>query len=139
MVDKFVGDEAIGLFFPGVSGTGHAAAAVRAGRALVDAVSRADAGPTGPIPVGAAVHTGTAFVGSTGVGRAVNDFTALGDVVNTTARLASAAGAGELLVSLQAANAAGLDSSSWAHQTLTVRGRSDPIEVVVLGPSTGPR
>jgi adenylate cyclase len=139
MVDKFVGDEAIGLFFPGVSGTGHAAAAVRAGRALVDAVSRADAGPTGPIPVGAAVHTGTAFVGSTGVGRAVNDFTALGDVVNTTARLASAAGAGELLVSLQAANAAGLDSSSWAHQTLTVRGRSDPIEVVVVGPSTGPR
>ena len=85
--------------------------------------------------VGAAVHTGTAFVGSTGVGQAVNDFTALGDVVNTTARLASAAAAGELLVSLQAANAAGLDPSSWAHRTLTVRGRSDPIDVAVLGAS----
>ena len=46
-----------------------------------------DASSTGPIPVGAAVHTGAAFVGSTGAEGTVSDFTALGDVVNTTARL----------------------------------------------------
>lgn len=90
IVDKFVGDEVIGLFFVG-SGTEHTAAAIRAARALLDSVELVDASDRGPIPVGAAVHTGDAFVGTTGVGDAVADFTALGDVVNTTARLASAA------------------------------------------------
>ena len=136
IVDKFVGDEAIGLFFVGISGTEHTAAAIRAARALLDAVGRTDASESGPIPVGAAVHTGQAFVGSTGAGGAVSDFTALGDVVNTTARLASEAAAGELLVSMEAARAGGLDSPSLEHRTLSVRGRSDAVEVVALRSST---
>ena len=138
MVDKFVGDEAIGLFFGGVSGTEHAAAAIRAARALLDAVGRADASPNGPIPVGAAVHTGDAFVGSTGAGGTVTDFTALGDVVNITARLASEAAAGELLVTISAATAAGeLDASAVEHRTLSIRGRSDAVEVVAVRPTLG--
>ena len=133
IVDKFVGDEAIGLFFAGISGAEHAAAAVRAARALLDEVGRADASPSGPIPVGAAVHTGDAFVGSTGAGGTVTDFTALGDVVNITARLASEAAAGEVLVSIRAAKAAGyLGSSAFDHRTLNVRGRSDAVEVVAI-------
>ena len=132
IVDKFVGDEVIGLFFVGISGAEHTAAAVRAARALLDDVGRPDASDSGPIPVGAAVHTGYAFVGSTGAGAAVNDFTALGDVVNTTARLASEAAAGELLVSIEAARAVDLDSPSQDHRTLTVRGRAETVEVVAL-------
>ena len=89
----------------GSDGPHHTAAAIRAARALLDAVGHADATTRGPIPVGAAVHTGDAFVGSTGAEGAVNDFTALGDVVNTTARLASEAAAGELLVSTRPADA----------------------------------
>lgn len=135
LVDKFVGDEAIGLFFAGVSGPEHAAAAIRGGRALLDAVGRADASDHGPIPVGAAVHTGQAFVGSTGAVGAVNDFTALGDVVNTTARLAGEAAAGELLVSVDAARAAGLESTALEHRTVNVRGREDPVEVVAVRPT----
>jgi adenylate cyclase len=132
MVDKFVGDEAIGLFFAGISGDDHAADAIRAARSLLDGVGRGDASVRGPIPVGAAVHTGSAFVGSTGADGAVHDFTALGDVVNTTARLASEAAAGELLVSLDAARAGALDLRSFEHRTLSVRGRSEAIEVVAL-------
>jgi adenylate cyclase len=139
MVDKFVGDEAIGLFFPGISGAQHTASAIRAARALLDAVGRPDASPSGPIPVGAAVHTGRAFVGSTGVAGAVNDFTALGDVVNTTARLASEAAAGELLVTLEAATAGGLESPSLERRTVSVRGRSDAVEVVALRSQPTPR
>jgi adenylate cyclase len=138
VVDKFVGDEVIGLFFGGVAGDEHPAAAVRAGRALLDGVGRADATPIGRIPVGAAVHTGRAFVGSTATEDVVNDFTALGDVVNTTARLAGAAAAGELLVSTDAAAAAGLAGSGLEHRTVEARGRTQPVEVVVLGSgSTG--
>jgi adenylate cyclase len=135
-VDKFVGDEVIGLFFIGISGTRHSAAAIRAARTLLEAAGRPDASARGAIPVGAAVHTGIAFVGSTGVGGAVNDFTALGDVVNTTARLASEAAAGEVLVSTQAAAAADLDSRSMEHRMLKVRGRTDTIEVITLRPTT---
>jgi adenylate cyclase len=136
IVDKFVGDEVIGLFFIGISGPEHTAAAIRAARALLNAVGRSDASNGGPIRVGAAVHTGDAFVGSTGAGNAVNDFTALGDVVNTTARLASEAAAGELLVSMEAARAVNLDVQSAEHRTLTVRGRADAVEVVALKSST---
>jgi adenylate cyclase len=136
MVDKFVGDEAIGLFFAGISGREHAAAAIRAARGLLDAAGRSDASPRGAIPVGAAVHTGAAFVGSTAAEGAVSDFTALGDVVNTTARLASEAAAGELLISIEAARAGDLDAPSFEHRTISVRGRSEAVEVVSLRSST---
>ena len=132
IVDKFVGDEVIGLFFGGISGDHHAAAAVAAGRRLLSRAGRADATPTGPIPVGAAVHTGVAFVGSTATDDVVSDFTALGDAVNTTARLASEAARGEILVSIEAAMAAGTDTSDLERRTVEVRGRTEPVEVVAL-------
>ena len=130
IVDKFVGDEVIGLFFGGISGDRHAAAAVMAGRTLLARVGRADVTPTGPIPVGAGVHTGVAFVGSTATDGVVSDFTALGDVVNTTARLASQAASGQLLVSVEAATAAGADTTDLERRKVDVRGRTEPVEVV---------
>lgn len=132
LVDKFVGDEVIGLFFGGITGERHAAAAIVAGTALLSRASQQNATPTGPIPVGAAVHTGMAFVGSTATEDVVNDFTALGDAVNTTARLVSAAADGELLVSAEAADAAGTDRSGLEHRTVEARGRTEPVEVVVV-------
>lgn len=133
LVDKFVGDEVIGLFFRGISGDDHAAAAVSAGRQLLSHAGQEDATAEGAIPVGAAVHTGTAFVGSTGTDDVVTDFTALGDPVNTAARLAGQAAAGELVVSVEAARAARVDTSGFEHRILEVRGRSEPVEAVVMG------
>jgi adenylate cyclase len=138
LVDKFVGDEVIGLFFGGISGDRHAAAAITAGRRLLARAGRADATPAGAIPVGAGVHTGMAFVGSTATDDVVSDFTALGDVVNTTARLASQAAAGELLVSVDAATAAGSDTSTLERRTVEVRGRNEPVEVVAQRIAAGP-
>ena len=65
----------------------------------------------------------------------MSDFTALGDVVNTTARLASEAAAGELLLSIEAARAVEMDSLYREHRTLSVRGKSDTVEVVVVRPT----
>jgi adenylate cyclase len=135
LVDKLVGDEIIGLFFGGVSGPHHAAAAIAAGRELIERVGRADATPSGAIPLGGGVHTGIAYVGPTGPAGAVDDFTALGDVVNTTARLASAAAAGELLISVDAAIGAGASTNGLEHRTLDVRGREATIEVLVVRPA----
>jgi adenylate cyclase len=135
LVDKIVGDEVVSLFFGGISGPNHAAAAVAAAVDLAERAARADAAPSGPIPVGTAVHTGEAFVGGTGPGGTIEDFTALGDVVNTTARLASAARAGEVIVSTAAAEAAGASADSLDRRTVEIRGRVEPLEVIVLRPA----
>jgi adenylate cyclase len=132
IVDKLVGDEVIGLFFGGVTGSRHPAAAIEAAIDLLERAGRADATPKGPIPIGIGVHTGEAYVGGTGPEGAVDDFTALGDVVNTTARLASAAAAGELILSTTAADAAGRDTAASERRTLDIRGRQEPIEVVAI-------
>jgi len=129
VVDKFVGDEAIGLFIPGFSGPDHAAMAIAAGRALLAAAGRPDASPQGPIPVGAGIHTGVAYVGSLGSSERISDFTALGDPVNTTARLASLARAGELLISVETAGQAGLDTTTLEQRTVEVRGRDATLDV----------
>jgi adenylate cyclase len=84
------------------------------------------------IPVGTAVHTGEAFVGATGLCTTVDDFTALGDAVNITARLASAAAAGEVIVSMATAQAAGMTTDRLERRTVALRGRIAPIEVIVL-------
>ena len=135
LVDKIVGDEVIGLFFGGVSGTRHTAAAIDAAVDLAARASDPGASPSGPIPAGTAVHFGEAFVGATGPPGAVDDFTALGDAVNTTARLASAARAGEVLVSAAAARAAELATDGLERRTLEIRGRTESIEVIVLRPA----
>jgi adenylate cyclase len=128
-IDKFVGDEVVALFFPLLSGPSHAAKAVRAAEALLHETGHDEAG--GPwVPVGAGVHTGLAWVGAVG-DDAHTELTALGDAVNTTARLASAAAAGEILVTLAAAQAAGL-SGDHERRTLELRGKEAPTEVISL-------
>jgi adenylate cyclase len=134
IVDKIVGDEVIGLFFGGVSGPDHAGAGIAAALDLAERAARPDATAMGPIPAGTGVHTGEAFVGSTSLGEAVEDFTALGDTVNTASRLAAAAAAGEVLISVAAAEATGRGTEGLERRSLTVRGRSRPIEVVVERP-----
>jgi adenylate cyclase len=120
IVDKFVGDEAVALFIPGFSGKSHAKCAVEAARDLMRETGN-DAGDPW-IPIGAAVHTGTSYVGTVGEGDAL-DFTAVGDTINTVARLTAVAGIGEILISAAAATAAGLDTSRLERRTLELRGR----------------
>jgi adenylate cyclase len=135
IIDKFVGDEVVALFVPALAGSEHLRAAVRAGRGLLRATGHTDAG--GPwLPVGVGIHTGTAYVGSVG-GEGVTDITALGDAVNTAARLASTAGPGEVLVSEATCAAAGLDTAGMEQRQLALRGRSEPVSVRVLRPAPG--
>jgi adenylate cyclase len=129
IVDKFVGDEVIGLFIPVLTGELHASRAVAAGRALLTATGNDTANPW--VPIGIGVNTGIAFVGAVGPDDQA-EFTAMGDPVNITARLASAAGAGELLVTAAAAEAAHLVDAGLEHRQLALKGKSAPTEVVVL-------
>jgi adenylate cyclase len=124
LVDKFVGDEAVALFIPGFAGRDHAARAVAAAHDLLEATGHSGAPPW--LPVGVGIHTGVSYVGFVGEDDAL-DFTAVGDTVNTAARLCKAAGPGEVLVSESAAAAAEIDTSGLEHRLLEIRGREQAV------------
>jgi len=117
------------MFIPMIAGDRHAARAIEAAQALLRATGHAD--PGGPwVPLGAGVYTGPVWVGAVGEG-AHTDLTILGDGVNTTARLASVADAGEILVTADAAAAAGLDPNL-ERRSLELKGKQLVTEVVSL-------
>jgi adenylate cyclase len=128
VIDKFVGDEVVALFIPALASADHARRGIEAAREVLRATGHRQASEPW-IPVGVGVHSGSAYVGS--IGDAVTDFTAIGDTVNVTARLASAAATGEILVSEDAALRAGLTETSET-RTLNLRGRNEPLDVRVL-------
>ena len=129
VVDKFVGDEVVGIFIPALTGEGHARRGIDAAIALLQATGHESGVPW--VPVGIGVNTGGAYVGAVGTAEHV-EFTALGDVVNVTARLASAAGRGEILITERAAQAAGLSTDDLERRQLDLRGKSMPTNVVAM-------
>ena len=132
MVDRLIGDEVVGLFIPGIAGPEHPSRAIQSAQSLLKLTGHLDS--KGPwLPLGIGVHTGLAFVGV--VGGSENrptDFTALGDNVNITARLAAQAGAGEIFISDAAYGAAGVDLGNLDHQQVEVKGKTEPVGVRVL-------
>jgi adenylate cyclase len=128
IIEKYVGDEVVGLFLPFLAGTEHARRAVEAAKRLLAETGHGSA--DGPwVPLGAGVHTGTAFVGVVG-SKDAGDFTALGDPVNIAAHLASQAATGEVLVTGEAAAAARLPGDELERRRLSLKGH--PVEAVVV-------
>jgi len=131
LVDRLMGDEAIGLFIPGFAGPEHPRRAIEAAQDLLKLTGHRD--PKGPwIPVGIGIHTGPAFVGVVGEVGTTQDFTALGDNVNITARLASEAGPGEILISDALYEAANLDREDLERRQLELKGKSELTGVRVM-------
>ena len=81
---------------------------------------------------GVGIHTGVAYVGVVGEEDGPTDFTALGDNVNITARLASQAGPGEILISDASYSHSGLDLGDLEHRQLELKGKSETTGVHVL-------
>jgi adenylate cyclase len=131
LVDRLMGDEAIGLYLPGFAGREHPRKAIEAAQELLKLTGhRSTKGPW--LPVGVGIHTGPAFVGVVGGDESPADFTALGDNVNVTARLASTARAGEILISDATYAASELDLGELEHRQLELKGKSERIGVRVL-------
>lgn len=130
-MDKPVGDEIIALYLPIWAGN-HASRAVEGASRVLQALGYGTS--DGPwLEVGGGVHTGVAFIGTVGVeGSGAYDVTVLGDAVNVTARLASAAGAGEMLISAAAVDSAGFDAGRLPLRRLELEGRQAPLDVRVI-------
>ena len=133
IVDKFVGDEAIGLFFAGISGAKHAAAAIRAARGTARCSWTRRRDPKWAYPRRRGGTYRRRF-------RWLNGSRGNGDRLHCPRRRcehhrSSCERGGRRRTARfhRGREAAGdLDSSAFEHRTLNVRGRSDAVEVVAL-------
>jgi adenylate cyclase len=130
IIDKMIGDEVMALFIPGICGPEYRRLAAEAAVALLDAVGYGTGGEVW-MPLGAAVNSGLSFVGNVGAA-GVEDFTALGDMVNTAARMASVAAAGEVVFSESVYLAVADKFPALEQKTIQLRGREASQEVRVL-------
>jgi adenylate cyclase len=126
VVDKMAGDEVIGVYLPGLTGSDYCQRAVTAGLELLRATGHADShGPW--LSIGVGVHAGKTFVGSIGVEGGNYQFAALGDPMNFCARLVGAARGGEMIMS----------EAVWKHvsgentaepRSLELKGYTEPVK-----------
>jgi adenylate cyclase len=130
-VNRLMGDQVIGLFTPRFAGNSHGRVAMEVAKEILIATGH---GPEREpwAPVGIGLHTGLAYVGIVGSRDGVNEMAVLGNAANLTARLASQASAGEIVISEYSANNAGIPTQSGASQTLTLKGISHPVGVRVV-------
>jgi adenylate cyclase len=100
IIDKLIGDEVMALYLPVYGHLEEAAppAMLRHARELLRAVGYGGDEEEPFAEVGIGIDYGEAFVGNVGEG-SVNDFTAIGDVVNVASRLQGQARGGEIVAS----------------------------------------
>ena len=135
-VDKLLGDGVMALF--GAQGADdHAAAALRAHLALLDALDalseRLRDDLAAPLRLAGGIHSGPAIVGEMGHGTA-RGLTAVGDTVNTASRLETEAKSHDavLAVSSETLLAAGAAIRAVPLEPTAIRGRSAPLDVALL-------
>jgi adenylate cyclase len=131
MVNRLMGDQVIALFVPRFVGRNHAEVALEAAKDLLR-VTGHGSGKEPWIPVGAGVHTGTAYVGAVGAAEGVTEIAVLGSAANMCARLSSRAAAGEILISEDGVRSGNLDVSSLESRSLELKGVSRPVSVRVM-------
>jgi adenylate cyclase len=130
IIDKLVGDEVMALYLPPLLGDGWEDEMLRDAADLLGAVGFGSRDRPW-LPLGIGLDVGRAYVGNVGAGE-VKDFTALGDVVNTAARLQSHAEAGQIVLSerLHARLSTGVIDTASA--TLPLKGKREAEAVRVI-------
>jgi adenylate cyclase len=126
IIDKLIGDAVMALYLPDVQRRFDRdevpALMLEHARGLLRAVGYgSDEGPFAGLGIG--IDVGEAFVGNIGE-RALYDFTAVGDVVNTASRLQGEAAGGEILISERVAD--GLPERAGSREELKLKGMSEP-------------
>lgn len=131
VIDKLVGDEVSAYYVPAYVGENFALRAVEAARGVLRVTGHTN--PEGPwVPVGVGIHTGRAYFGAVSSKEGLVELTALGDAVNTASRLATQAAAGEIILSEETAQKAGLDTGTLEKRTLVLKGKSVPMDVWIM-------
>jgi adenylate cyclase len=138
LVDKLVGDEIMGLFLSVFPSLGDRTCDVMVEAAREIQARLGEATPSDRLPVGVGLNFGLAQVGNVGAGE-VKDFTAVGDVVNTAARLQASAMPGEILLSAAVYERVADRYPNASPRTLVVKGKREEVSAYSLSvePSAG--
>jgi adenylate cyclase len=126
LVEKLAGDAVAAFWGAGFAGKDYVAKTIGAAQNISRLMQRQN------IPVGIGVHAGMAFFGAMGSSEGLVDISAIGEEVNTAARLASKAAAGEIILSETALERAHMDSSGLESRKLELKGISEQVLVRVM-------
>jgi adenylate cyclase len=130
-VEKLIGDEVAGFFVPGFAGKNHAKVAIETGQRILKTMGYGSLSGSW-LPIGIGINTGIAYVGSVTPQGGGADIAMLGDSVNTTARLTSLAGAGEIIISDSSLQASKLSTDGMELRNLKLKGKSEEVPAWVL-------
>jgi adenylate cyclase len=127
LVEKLAGDGLAAFWGAGFAGPDYVKRTITVARKISQEMERQK------IPVGISVHAGVAYFGAMTTADGLTNIAATGEEVNLAARLASRAAAGEILVSEQALEQAGLDGNKFESRSLDdLKGISGPVRVRVI-------
>lgn len=138
-LDKFMGDGVMAVFGAPVRHPDHASRALWTAIAIQGAIDEENArrlawGRYRAVTVGIGIDSGEAVVGNIGA-RERMDYTAIGDCVNTAARLQALARGDEVLATGAVFERAGHEVEALALSPARLRGKEEPVPVYrILGP-----
>jgi adenylate cyclase len=131
-LDKFVGDEIIGLFGAPIPMDDAPFKAVSCAIAMLQALEEFNntrkAENLEPIRIGVGINTGNVITGSIGSTRALQ-YTAIGDAMNVASRLVNVAGSGEIIISEHTYKAVASRIEATALQPVRVKGKAEELKV----------
>lgn len=131
-LDKFVGDEIIGLFGAPIPIQGAPLKAVRCALEMMSALQELNrtrqAEGQVAIEIGIGINTGHVITGAIGSTRALQ-YTAIGDAMNTASRLVSVAKPGETIISEETFKHVSSHIAADAMEPVRVKGKSEALKI----------
>jgi adenylate cyclase len=129
-LDKFIGDSVLAIYGAPLDLPNHALNAVRSAQSMRRALTALnEERPDSVLRMRVAIHTGIALVGDMGSPKR-REYTVLGDVVNTAARIEDAvAGAGQIVITKATLDRLGGAIPARSLGAVPLRGKSEPVEM----------
>jgi adenylate cyclase len=131
-LDKYVGDEIIGLFGAPVEIADAPLRAVRCALDMLKALEEFNrlraAESKEPLHIGIGINTGPVIAGAIGSSRTLQ-YTVIGDAVNLAARLCNVARAGEVIISPSTMSSCSTHVIAEQREPVQVKGKSEPIQI----------
>ena len=128
MVDKYIGDAMMAIFNAPIDLTKHEEAAIKAALQIKHEMQEAQLG----IDIGIGINAGQAVLGNMG-SDARFDYTAIGDAVNTAARLESATKEVGVDLLIGESTAQAVDYELQSLKPIKVKGKAKPLKIYTYG------
>ena len=130
MVDKFIGDACMAIFNAPLDLDGHEQRAVACAQDMCTAMRMLQKELPEPIAIGIGINTGSAIIGNMGSDSRF-DYSAIGDAVNTAARLESATKEAGVDILIGERTASKI-SEAYLHDTIKVKGKAKALKVYTI-------